>query len=37
LRPAGAPSNYRAYYTPELERLVGGLYDAEISCFDYRF
>jgi hypothetical protein len=37
LRPAGAPSGYREYYTPQLERLVGWLYAAEIGCFDYRF
>jgi hypothetical protein len=37
LRPAGAPTGYRAYYTPELERQVGALYAAEIGCFDYRF
>jgi hypothetical protein len=37
LRPAGAPGGYRAYYTPELERLVGGLYAAEIDSLGYRF
>lgn len=37
VRPVSAPSDYRAYYTPELERLVGRLYEAEISCFGYHF
>ncbi|MCP9929021.1 sulfotransferase family 2 domain-containing protein [Cyanobium sp. CH-040] len=40
-RPGTAGSTarpgYRSFYTPELERLVGRLYRAEIERFDYRF
>jgi len=34
LRPAGG---YRSHYTPELERMVGQLYAAEIEQFGYQF
>ncbi|MEB3354511.1 MAG: sulfotransferase family 2 domain-containing protein [Cyanobacteriota bacterium] len=36
-RPAAASGDYRSFYTPGLERLVGALYCREIDQFGYRF
>ncbi len=36
-RPAADRSDYRSHYSPDLERLVGRLYRAEIEQFNYRF
>lgn len=35
--PKDAPVGYRGFYTPDLERLVGRLYQPEIEQFNYRF
>lgn len=36
-RPSGVLGDYRSHYTPQLKRLIGHAYAAEIDCFGYRF